>query len=207
MVIDSGGAAMEIAKALVAVFCELSATLTVKFDGPDAVGVPDIAPAADKLKPDGNDPEEIDQEYPPVPPVAERVWLYAAPTVPFGSDAVLTDKGGTVTVSVNACVSDVCAASVTLTVKPAAPDPVGVPLMTPAPERLRPAGKDPDETDHVYAPVPPLAASVWLYAVPKVALGREVVVIRSGGAAANAQAATRAITHTRCGEEDEKMTE
>jgi hypothetical protein len=37
---------------------------------------------------------------------------------------------------------------------------VGVPLMTPAELRVSPAGRAPDETDHVGVPVPPVEARV-----------------------------------------------
>ena len=42
----------------------------------------------------------------------------------------------------------------------AVPKVVGVPLMTPAVDRVRPAGGVPDVTDHVYCGVPPVAAKV-----------------------------------------------
>jgi len=65
----------------------------VKFAGPAAAGVPVIAPAADNDRPAGRDPFVTDQEYAPLPPLAERVWLYAVPTVPFGSADEVTLSG------------------------------------------------------------------------------------------------------------------
>ena len=55
---------------------------------------------------------------------------------------------------------------------------MGVPEITPvlAP-RASPAGNDPVATDHVYTPVPPVALSVALYAVPCVPVGSVAVVI------------------------------
>ena len=54
-----------------------------------AAGVPEITPvAAASDKPGGSDPVLADQVYGAVPPDASRVALYAAPTVPLGSDAV-----------------------------------------------------------------------------------------------------------------------
>jgi hypothetical protein len=45
----------------------------VKLAEPAVVGVPLIVPPADKFKPPGNDPEETDHAYPPVPPLAASV--------------------------------------------------------------------------------------------------------------------------------------
>ena len=55
------------------------------------------------------------------------------------------------------------AESVTVTLKLGVPAVVVLPLSTPAPERVRPAGRvEPLVTDHVYpAPDPPVAAKVW----------------------------------------------
>jgi hypothetical protein len=50
-----------------------SVTLTVKVDEPDAVGVPEIVPEADKVNPAGNDPELTLHVYGAVPPVAASV--------------------------------------------------------------------------------------------------------------------------------------
>src|SRR3972149_6553749 len=56
-------------------------------------------------------------------------------------------------------------ASVTCTVKLYVPASVGVPLITPVVLlRLRPDGREPDVTTHVYGVLPPEAVSVWLYA-------------------------------------------
>jgi len=58
-----------------AVFCGvlLSATRTVKFEVPDAEGVPAML-APDSVNPAGRLPEAIDQVYGAVPPLADRVW-------------------------------------------------------------------------------------------------------------------------------------
>ena len=58
-----------------------------------------------------------------------------------------------------AAVARVVAASVAATVKLAVPASVGVPEMTPAEERLKPAGSAPAESVQVYGGKPPLAAS------------------------------------------------
>lgn len=62
--------------ALVAVALTVSVARAVKFDAPDAVGVPVIAPlAASRDNPAGRLPEEMDHVRAPVPPVAASVWL------------------------------------------------------------------------------------------------------------------------------------
>ena len=68
--------------------------------------------------------------------------------------------------------------SVTRTVKLDVPAAVGVPEMTPALERERPEGSVPETVDHEYGDVPPVAASVWLYAAPTLPSASVVVVTR-----------------------------
>jgi hypothetical protein len=72
--------------------------------------------------------------------------------------------------------------SFTCTVNVGAPAAVGVPLMTPAADKVSPAGNVPEATDHVYPPVPPVAVSVWLYPVPTVPFGSDPVAIVKGAA-------------------------
>ena len=75
----------------------------------------------------------------------------------------------------------VCAfASLTWTVKLLVPEVVGVPEIVPPVERVNPAGRVPDTTDHLYGGVPPVAASVALYATFCVPFGSDVVVIEGG---------------------------
>jgi hypothetical protein len=57
---------------LVAVVLPESFTCTVKLLDPVAVGVPEIAPAADRVSPAGSDPALTDHEFPPAPPDAAR---------------------------------------------------------------------------------------------------------------------------------------
>jgi hypothetical protein len=52
-----------------------SVTCTVKLKGPVAVGVPEIRPAEERLRPGGRDPENSAQVYGAVPPADERLWL------------------------------------------------------------------------------------------------------------------------------------
>jgi hypothetical protein len=65
--------------------------VTVKFAVPAVVGVPEISPVSgSSVKPAGKLPAVTLQFIVP-PPVAESVWLYAVPTVPFGSEVVVMD--------------------------------------------------------------------------------------------------------------------
>ena len=55
-------------------------------NGPATVGDPDMSPVvAFSVSPVGSVPALIVNAYGAVPPVALIVWLYALPTVPFGS--------------------------------------------------------------------------------------------------------------------------
>ena len=83
------------------------------------------------------------------------------PVVPAGKgDAVVTSRFVPGIVMVSALVSDWELPSSTSTVKFEFPGLVGVPLITPVEARLRPAGKEPAETDQEYGAAPPLAANV-----------------------------------------------
>jgi hypothetical protein len=65
-------------------------------------------------------------------------------------------------------------------VKLAVAAPVGVPLITPAADRVKPAGSAPPAMDHVYPDVPPEAARVCEYATPIEPPGKgEAVVMES----------------------------
>jgi hypothetical protein len=50
-----------------------SVTWTVKLLPPAVVGVPEICPLAERVKPEGRVPENSDQLYGAVPPVAARL--------------------------------------------------------------------------------------------------------------------------------------
>ena len=69
-------------------------TWTVKVEVPADVGVPLTAPPELSVSPAGRLPEVTDQLYGVVPPEAESDWLYDAPTVPAGSDDVVTERAG-----------------------------------------------------------------------------------------------------------------
>jgi hypothetical protein len=74
------------------------------------------------------------------------------------------------------CFVSLPAALVTFTVKVDVPAAVGVPAIVPVSARVKPAGNVPLSMLHVMG-VPPVAVSVWLYAVPTVPFGNDVVVI------------------------------
>ena len=135
-----------------------SVTMAVKGEAPAVVGVPLIMPvAALSESPAGSDPTEIDHANGAMPPVAASGCEYATPTSPCGSDVVdIASAGFTVMDSAAVAVAEV--ESVTMAVNGDAPAVVGVPIMAPAKLSDRPAGSVPSETDHVYGPVPPVAA-------------------------------------------------
>ena len=74
--------------------------------------------------------------------------------------------------------------SVTFTVKLKEPDAVGVPEIVPADDNVSPPGKAPALMLQLYGVVPPLAASVVVYAVPTCPEGTETVLICTGVTAA-----------------------
>jgi hypothetical protein len=93
---------------------------------------------------------------------------------------VVTDNGGTVIAMLSPFDAVRLPLSVTLTVKLEDPPAVGVPLITPPALSVKPPGNEPVEIVHVFPPLPPVAVSVWEYAVPKVPPGSDPVVIASG---------------------------
>src|SRR3990172_5132546 len=153
-----------IENALEAVVAFASVTCTVKLAVSAVVGVPDITPAdGSRDNPPGRTlPAASDQVDDPFPPVAARVWVYAAPTVPKVNVWVVTTSGS-YAVSEKSLAVIAALASLTCTVKVDVPVVVGVPDMTPVEgSRAKPAGRVPDETDQVYGIFPPTAVRVWL---------------------------------------------
>jgi len=126
-------------------------------------GVPLITPAAERVSPAGSDPVARDHVFEPVPPVAVKVCEYGMLGAPFGSDTVVIVRTALTVIVRDFCA--VCTPSITCTVK-VDPVAVGVPLITPAVDNANPAGNVPDASDHVLAPVPPVAVSVCEYGVP-----------------------------------------
>jgi hypothetical protein len=77
-----------------------SVTFAVKDAEPLVVGVPEMTPAVERLRPYVARLLEVAvQVYPePVPPAAARVWEYVVPTVPAGKlDVVTVNEARTVT--------------------------------------------------------------------------------------------------------------
>ena len=102
-----------------AVGAVLSVALTEKVALPPATGVPEIVPAALRLRPVGSDPETSAHVYAGVPPVAVSDCEYGAVARALGSVVVLMLRAAP-TVIVNAWVAVWCVGvvlSVTWTVK------------------------------------------------------------------------------------------
>ena len=78
------------------------------------------------------------------------------------SDAVATTSAGARTLMVRLAVALLVAESVTRAVNVEDPAAEGVPEIVPDPLSARPAGSEPDATDHAYGGVPPDALRVWL---------------------------------------------
>jgi hypothetical protein len=77
-----------------------SIACTVNVELPSVVGVPDNVPPESRLRPAGNVPALLVKVYPPLPPLAVMVWLYADPTVPVGNvlgDTVIVEHAGCIT--------------------------------------------------------------------------------------------------------------
>ena len=85
------------------------------------------------MSPAGNEPELIDHVYGVVPPVAERVAVYDEPVVPAGSEVVVMEGGcaaaATTMLRFAAALFAGELESVTVTLKDAVPEAVGVPLI------------------------------------------------------------------------------
>ena len=72
-----------------------SVTLTVMLNVPEDVGVPEITPVETlRASPGGREPALFDQVYGLLPPFAVSVVEYGVPTLPGGSDVVVTAGGG-----------------------------------------------------------------------------------------------------------------
>ena len=143
----------------------LSLTATVKVDAPLPVGVPEITPPLDNVNPAGKLlPDASDHVYPGVPPVALSVVPYELPFLPPVRFVDVIDSPEAEIVS-DSCAVAVCTGdplSVTAIVKVAVPVAVGVPVILPAFESVKPAGRLPDASDHVYPGVPPVSLKVVL---------------------------------------------
>jgi hypothetical protein len=98
------------------------------------------------------------------PPVVARVWLYAAPVVPAGKEAlVIVNAGGGFTVTVIALLTDMRTASLRLKVTELLLVLVGVPVIAPVLQfKLNPVGSVPEVMVQVYGLVPPDSVSAVL---------------------------------------------
>ena len=132
----------------------LLVAFTVKLEVPAEVGVPDITPAVERLNPAGRLPLANDHVM-GVVPVAASVALYAVPVTPPGN-VVVVMVGFTVAALITMLSVLVSLPTLLLafTVKLEVPAVVGVPEITPAPERLKPVGSVPFSNDHVIGAVP-----------------------------------------------------
>lgn len=84
-----------------------SVTVTVNFEFPDAVGVPEIVPAPESsVRPAGKLPVVTDHERLPIPPLACRVELYGTPTEPADSKVVVIMRRLAMTM-LNCAVADI----------------------------------------------------------------------------------------------------
>jgi len=117
-----------------------------------------------------------------VPPDAATVTEYATPFTASGNGEAVVIFGAGALTTIDRALDEVCEAlSVTWTVKLLVPDAAGVPLITPAVVKVKPAGSAPAATDHVCGGVPPVAAKVWEYDVPTVAAGKGATVVIENG--------------------------
>ena len=145
--------------------------LAVKLNVPAAVGVPDIVPLPARARPPGNEPPARSQVI-GADPVAARVWLYAVPVAPPGREAVVMLGAIAVAViSMESARVTFPEAFVALTVKLNVPVAVGVPDIVPFAARDKPPGNVPLAISQAIGVVP-VAASVWLYAVPSTPPGK-----------------------------------
>ena len=156
-----GGSPIVTAKLWEVLAPEESFTVTTMVAAPGAVGVPEIAPAADMLMPAGS-PLAL-KVYGAIPPDAAKLAAYAVPTVPLGADAVVIANAAAAMVMVKDFVTTAGAfgapnggggpVSFTVALTVNLPAVVGLPLMAPAAVAVKPGGKP--VTVQEYGPVPP----------------------------------------------------
>src|SRR5947199_6849720 len=131
-----------------------------------------------------NIPPSVTAPFASKPCMVKAYWPFRRDSWPDPQDIT---GGGAVLfiVMLRFCTADCAPAlleSVAFTVKLVVPlDPAGVPVMCPDESILNPAGKPPLLTASVTIPAPPEVATVWLYAVPCVPAGSDVVVTDGAG--------------------------
>ena len=144
-----------------------SVTSTVMGNVPVSVGVPLNTPAADNVSPFGNVPLLRLKSAPPTAPVCVKVSLKDVPVVPVLLPGLITSIDlQLITKLYVPPVPVQPLPSVTFTVMGKVPVSVGVPLSTPAVDKLKPFGSDPELRVKVAPPIAPLCVKVLLKAVP-----------------------------------------
>src|SRR5436853_221481 len=108
-----------------------------------------MVPPGSTVSPGGSKPEAIDHENGGVPPLADSVCVYVAPTVDCGTVKVMICSKLARISSDRVAVEDVDELSVTRTVKLDGPTEVAVPYIIPLELRLRPPGSEPFARDHM----------------------------------------------------------
>lgn len=160
---DTEAPATEMVNDFVALRPPASTTLTVNDANASAVdvGVPEISPVDEfSVSPSGRLPSMVDQVKGPAPPETARVWEYATARVAGPSNAVEIATGSTTRID-RARVVLRRLASTICTVNDAVLADVGVPDRTPVDVfSVTPAGRLPDEIDHIYGVRPPETANV-----------------------------------------------
>ena len=136
------GSAITMLNALLVLVPALSRTVTVTLDVPGAVGVPDMAPAADMVRPPGK-PVALHASG-GTPPVAANDAVYAVPTVPLAADVVVITSGAGAMVTVKDPAAVAPALSLTVAVTVNLPAALGVPLIAPAADAVTPPGSPAD---------------------------------------------------------------
>jgi hypothetical protein len=137
-----------------------------------------MVPSLLRLRPTGNEPDTIFQEYGVTPPEALSMESYAISTVPFGRELVpMTTPFFGFTVNEKACsaVWGDAEESTTWSVKLNCPDAVAVPVMPPLLASVRPEGRDPEITENLYGEVPPVACTDAVYETPTAAVGKLLI--------------------------------
>jgi hypothetical protein len=158
-----------------------SETATANVKVPAALAMPLMVPPGSTVRPGGSDPEATDHENGGIPPLADSVCVYEAPTVDCGSDEVVICRELARITTDNVFVVCTPALSVTWAVKLETPNLSGAPLMVPVVPSVRPDGSAPITTVHVYGGDPPVALSVCENAAPTAPGANDVVVmVRTG---------------------------
>jgi hypothetical protein len=131
----------------------LSRTSAVKTEVPVVVGVPETTPLLVRVKPVGSAPDATLHVYGVFPPAALRVTEYAVSSFPAASEVVvISSTAASALISTDKLFVAVClgeAESATSATNEKVPGVVGVPEITPAAPRVRPAGIAPELMLHV----------------------------------------------------------